>query len=380
MRLSDHLMAECGRTTDIGGIFTKSCAALREAERFELSDDVARAGYNLTKSKPSTLLAALPLSRAPFRKIWLEWRGGLTSAWLKPEQKRPAEWAPDPLKQGCLIEADKSGTRGTMTFAWLHREKPERGGDGDELYTPVNIAPLGALFNWSEDGDARADAMHELERRYPTPGAKRSAAGIIDLAITTRNSKVWTDDEIKAWMERSVFENWGRFANMAKEREALRELDRHTIKFISPHAVSFLEWVASQALQSEQTLERFLKYVVRASWEQDIEGEPPFAETVIAMMNSRNAIEHRSVDLSTLNKSRAKRGRPLFLPYKTTQLRLSQAQTRAFRAGLLTREDAGRHRVRGHFKIRKTGVYWWSPFFRGEPTKQAQRQEYKVAL
>jgi hypothetical protein len=66
------------------------------------------------------------------------------------------------------------------------------------------------------------------------------------------------------------------------------------------------------------------------------------------------------------------------MPYQTTHLRLSQAQTRAFRAGLLTREEAGRHSVRGHFKIRRTGVYWWSPFFRGDPTKLVQRQEYKV--
>lgn len=100
MRLSDHLMAECGGAVDVGGIFTKTCAAIREAERFELSDDVAKACYNLTKSKPTTLLGALPLSRAPYRKLWLEWKGGLTSGMVKPENKRDPAWAPDPLKAG----------------------------------------------------------------------------------------------------------------------------------------------------------------------------------------------------------------------------------------------------------------------------------------
>jgi hypothetical protein len=95
-------------------------------------------------------------------------------------------------------------------------------------------------------------------------------------------------------------------------------------------------------------------------------------------MNSRNAIETRPVDLSGLNRARAKKRRPLFLSYRTTHLRLSQAQQRAFRAGLLSKEDAGRHRVRGHFKIRRTGVYWWSPFFRGDPTKPVKRAEYLV--
>jgi hypothetical protein len=74
-------------------MFTRMCAALREAERFELSDDVARAAYNLTRCKPSTLLAALPMSRASYRKLWIEWRGGLTTDWLKPENRRPKEFA-----------------------------------------------------------------------------------------------------------------------------------------------------------------------------------------------------------------------------------------------------------------------------------------------
>ena len=127
-------------------------------------------------------------------------------------------------------------------------------------------------------------------------------------------------------------------------------------------------------------MQTFLNTVVRDSWEKDIEGEEPFIETVVAMMNSRNAIENRAVDLRGLNKARAKRGRPLFLPYQTTHLRLSQAQERAHRDGMLSREDAGLHRVRGHFKIRKTGLYWWHPFFRGDPAKPVERQQYKVKV
>ncbi|MCD9821231.1 hypothetical protein [Bradyrhizobium japonicum] len=378
MRLSDHLIAECGSARDIGGVYTRMCASLREAERFELSDDVGRAAYNLTKSKPTTLLSALPLCRTPFRKIWLEWRGGLTSEWLRPEQRRPKEWAPDPLKQGCLIETDKTGTRGVMTFAWLHKLNPVRGGAADPLYTPVNIAPLGVMFNWNEDGDAREDAIDELQRRFPTPEDRRSPNGVLQFMLLQRHIKTLSDDEVKAWMERSVFENWGRFAKMPGERQALIELDRHMVKWISPHAVGFVDWTAKMALKSDELLDRFMTYVIKASWEPDIEGEPPYAETVIAMMNSRNAVEHHPADLSALNKSRAKRGRPIFLSYRTTHLRLSQAQQRAFRAGLLTREEAGLHRVRGHFKIRKTGVYWWSPFFRGDPDRALERQEYEV--
>ncbi|MCK1670359.1 hypothetical protein [Bradyrhizobium sp. 150] len=367
-------MLECSGADDIGGIFTSMCAAIREAERFELSDDVARAAYNLTKSKPTTLLSALPMSRAPFRKIWLEWRGGLTSDMVRPGHRRDPSFAPDPLKQGCLIETDESGQRGTMTFAWIHREKPAMfAGTSHSL---ANVAPLGTIFNLQEGANVRDDAKSALLRRWSTE--KDATAAVLDSILHVRYAREMSDEETRQWMETKVFKDWHRFAGLQSERAALRQLGRHEMPFVSPHALGFFRWCADAAMRSEKMLQTFLSDVVGQSWEPDIEGEAPFAETIIAMMNSRNAIEHRPVDLSGLNKARAKRGRPMFLPYRTTHLRLSQAQTRAFRAGLLTREDAGRHRVRGHFKIRKTGIYWWSPFFRGDPTKPLERQEYNV--
>jgi hypothetical protein len=377
LRLSDHLMAEVGGAADIGGIFTNVCAAIREAERFELSDDVGKAAYNLTKSKPTTLLTALPLSRAPYRKMWLEWRGGLTSGMINPENKRDPLWAPDPLKQGVLIETDKTGQRGVMTFCWLHREN-EMKRHAQDWYTPANVAPLGTLFNWDEDGNIFDDAMEDYKRRYPIGKAMLTDPAILELILLKKYTKGMNHDEIKKWMEQSVFTGWQKFAGIESERSALLELGRHAMPFVSPHARGFFDWCAEAAMESEKLLNNFLNIVVSTSWEQDILGEAPFAETVIAMMNSRNAIEHRPVDLAGLNRARAKKKRPLFLPYRTTHLRLSQAQTRAFRAGLLSREDAGRHRVRGHFKIRKTGVYWWSPFFRGDPARPIHRQEYAV--
>jgi len=372
MRLSDHLMLERGGSCDVGGIFTKTCAAILEAERFELTDDVALAAYNLTKSKPTTLLSALPMTRSPYRKMWLEWRGGLTSSMIDPSIKRNALLAPDPLKQGCLIETDANGQYGTMTFAWLHKERPER--IGQDMYSPANVAPLGALFNWADDAVVAKDAMREFNLRYP----KECLEGVMDLAVISRYLKPMTDEVAVKSMERLVFKGWQKLAHNPGERRAFMQLEKHVMPWIVPHAHGFFQWVCEQLKDQPDKVGSFLNEIVLKSWEPDIEGEPPMIETVIAMMNSRNAIETRPVDLTGLNRARAKKRRPLFLSYRTTHLRLSQAQQRAFRAGLLSKEDAGRHRVRGHFKIRRTGVYWWSPFFRGDPTKPVKRAEYLV--
>lgn len=372
MRLSDHLMLECGGEADVNGIFTRTCATIREAQRFELSDNVARAAYTLTKSKPTTLLSALPLSRTPYRKIWLEWTGGLMD--VKPENRRDEMFAPNPLKQGALIESDASGQRGVMTFCWLHRERPGITARG--LYSPANIGPLGVMFNWDEHGDVFADARNDYQRRHAV--CNSSTGAILEALLIAKYTRHMSDETAKAWMEQSAFKEWRRFAALASEREAFVKLERHTVPFVSPHARGFLEWCGKGVLRSEELLRRFMNDIVVRSWEADIMGEAPFVETVVAMFNSRNATQHNPVDLSRLNKARAKRGKPALLSYHTTELRLSQAQTRAFRAGLMSREEAGRHTVRGHFKIRKTGVYWWSPFERGDPTRRLQRDEYRV--
>jgi hypothetical protein len=380
LRLSDHIIAEIGQTNDVEGIFANMAKSVRQAERFELSDDVAIAAYRLTQSKPTTLLKALPLTRAPFRKMWFEWRGGASTrtGWIPPENRRDESIAPDPIKQGALVETDETGQRGIMTFAWVHKTKPER--VGDVTYSPVNISPLGTLFNWQQDAVIALDAMAALRQRYPTETERIQPAALLDLLLTTRYSRKLSDDDLKKWMERSWFQDWARHAKNPDEREALRELGNHAMPFVSPHGVGFTGWCAGRALTNEKMMNTFLNSVVAQSWEKDIEGESPMIETIIAMMNSRNPpLEHRFVDLTALNKSRTKMKRPTFLPYRTTHLKLSQAQARAFRAGIMTREEAGLHSVRGHFKIRKSGVFWWSPFYRGLPGKEVERKEYVVS-
>ncbi len=114
------------------------------------------------------------------------------------------------------------------------------------------------------------------------------------------------------------------------------------------------------------------------NWEEDIRGEAQFIQCVLAMLNSRNAVEHKMVDLSKINKSRRKRGQSEFASYSITQLAISRGQARVGASHGMNREAMRQHLVRGHFKIRKTGVYWWSPFVRGDASKPLPRREYNV--
>jgi hypothetical protein len=100
-------------------------------------------------------------------------------------------------------------------------------------------------------------------------------------------------------------------------------------------------------------------------WYDDVTGEFPFAEAFIALLNSRQGLERTREDLTRLNRKRQKSGKRPLCEFVTTRLDLSRGQAARHMASGMSREAARRHLVRGHFKVRKSGIYWWTPFMRG---------------
>lgn len=169
-----------------------------------------------------------------------------------------------------------------------------------------------------------------------------------------------------------------KYANDPKEVEALRQGHRYMLPGISPHGVRMLVTMMANALDGDDlqsVLDNFLA---------DIQGEGPFMQCFLAMLNSRNCIEREPVDFERLNKARFKRGKPALMNYTKTKLVLSRAQARVADADGMSRETARQHLVRGHFKIRTSrkgggGVFWWSPHLRGDGRRGTmKRAEYEV--
>ena len=99
----------------------------------------------------------------------------------------------------------------------------------------------------------------------------------------------------------------------------------------------------------------------------DWPGEVPFWASILALVNSRNAIELKMVDNTLWNRKRAKRGQKPFVDYRVCHLRVPKALRNTI--GVVGNEPGGKkafHYVSGHFKVRKTGIYWWQPHSRGD--------------
>jgi hypothetical protein len=366
MNLADYIVAAPGTVFDLFKSMTNLASTIRHAERFEMSDDVVKACAQLVDSKPSTLLAALPMCRLPYNTMWIEYRGGINA-----ERNTRDASAPIPLRQGFLIESDGSGQVGCSTLAWIHREKLEIDCPEAPFTTPFAV-----YFDWRPDGDVRdvvREAHEKMLEKYP--------AGSIDRLLLERTirwiegiflSTSTAEETSRFFMLRS---GWQEFADNQTEIEAMRRSETHMAAGISPHGADLLiGTMAAGAFNDPKEVRKMLQ-----NWLSDIQGEGVFMECFLAMLNSRNVIKNEAIDLSRLNKARKKRGKSPLLNYTKTKIVLSKARSNAASAQGIDHETARQHLVRGHFKIRRTGVFWWSPFIRGDIRKgTVEREEYEV--
>lgn len=119
----------------------------------------------------------------------------------------------------------------------------------------------------------------------------------------------------------------------------------------------------------------------------DVSYEIGVAFSALACLNARNV---KAIDIeapSQLNKKRLKNGKAPFFEYKVLDIflgdKVRQAQSGAgkrVRSALEHWMKSGTklHAVRGHFKVRKTGIFWWSNFYRGNSGKGEVTKDYNM--
>jgi hypothetical protein len=113
--------------------------------------------------------------------------------------------------------------------------------------------------------------------------------------------------------------------------------------------------------------------LARSDWA----GETAYLLAVIGLMNTRNLADAVPADLTKLNKSRVRRGRPAFFEHHTLKIRV-RYKNRPIANGGTHHESPRGHYVTGHWKVRKSGIYFWKPFARGDFGKGKVTKEYIV--
>lgn len=328
--LATAICDESGSKSDraMGGCYSAMAAYLRKSERFVFSDECMHAAWDVSQGKPSSLLSALDMVRAPFKETWLEWNGGSYGV----GERGNKYGTPVPERVGAHIQAlDDDMRRIGITFAWRHAGKP------------ISICPVGIVANW-----------HDKWR-----------LGAIKYASES-------DDQFRRRAKSLVPARRAKWLDSDEELKALRELSERQTPAINPYMKEYFEAAERRGSQAQ----------VRSMFDQamrDIEGEGSVVFALLCLMNSRNCVETAVGDQRAERQSRRARGKKPPLSYSTVTINLSRRDQRIAEGVGATPAEIREHIVRGHFKVRRTGVFWWRPFFRGDAEiGRVERTGYRV--
>jgi hypothetical protein len=350
VRLADQVLAAVGVQNDPGDMIANMARSIAKAQCFEISEDVYRACTAVCTSKPSSIASAIHLARLPYPKIWVER--------LSPPGLKCGDGCVIPTRSGFL--AEQSGADPavyTLTWVWFF---PEHSG--------VDITPLSI-------GVSLPTIRANLDRPWdmPAPPPVEFEAGLAhleeyigpDVTISPRElaAILNKNPESKAWH------------NLSEEELQVR-LKIQFFDIITPSNVAYMRTAKAQATDTE-----FGGLLDTAT--NNLKGERLVALAFLLMLNSPNALDRQPrEDLSKLNRARAKAGktRPL-QEFIVTRLRLPKWVTTDRGDGKVGAAARAAHLVRGHFKVRRTGVFWWSPYLWGKGLQeQQQRKVYAVSM
>ena len=346
---NEYLRKSIGGTT-WDAVYAPVQETLEAAKSFDVTEDCMIPLVTVALGRPDNIIKGLPLLRPPFPKTWIEYNysarqsaielvHGLTTSIPHSHPDRIT----DIKRLGFLVEEVDEGLL-CISFSWAPRDKKR----------PPEPCPIGYLFD-------------------TTPDRRHSLAPPIDEDVFKKHQEAY---EAK---KKEIAPDLETVRYGAEQIRAGAEMDSRTA-FITPQHLVPLKNEIERLVEINMgrpltDREREEMYAATMS---DLETELNYALSMILLLNSKNAIEQEDVNNAKINRARQRRGkRPLKDQTKVT-LRLSRVQkNRAGEAGQ-TREAMREHLCRGHFKVRKTGVFWWNAHVRGAGSRLEQRYEVRT--
>jgi hypothetical protein len=299
---------------------------VREAVPFVLDQDAVAMACNVALSKPSSILSALPWIRLPFRSIFIEWSSEEARTAMRdlgsPLKKAPSDFV-HVERVGFLLTQGET-PEAPVTIDYIHRDRTGSGGP-----SLTDVAPVQLRFVRPTD---LPDNLDEIAMMFAQSAKDDDATGRVRNHLelmTTDPYEAACDDAIRACI------SWVPHPDMAPVARSLKS-------FMGDGKVAEIE--RNQAMEAL----RHIKLVLIPA---------------LILLNARNAVTIEDVPApEKLNKKRAKEGKAPLLGHRIVRLRLDGARAKSS----IAKNGGGESNirgtlVRGHFKIRKTGIFWWSP-------------------
>ncbi|MCS4089919.1 hypothetical protein [Rhizobium sp. BK176] len=303
-----------------------------KASAYVLDQNATAMCANVFFSRPSSILNALGFVRLPMETVWIEYSNIATrEAFAKLGNDN--KWAEGSvlIERSGLLLTQKDGAIDMEALAQFRKD------DGRI------IELLTAKCRFDTTPGIKSDPT---ERRTPMKtdhGATGQAKKYYDLLARDEN-ELAAKDELRRRFSGSLHADWVALVSM------IPGIESQLRTTLSGHISDIFNMFSTQVLPS------------------------------LILMNCRNAVEQEFVPApAKLNKARRAKGRPEIGPYHIVKLKLRPKVRRMYEQNGYSGVQISGGLVVGHFKVRRTGVYWWSGHLRrGGPASNAPRTVHMV--
>ena len=334
---------------------------IAKAERFVIGNEVMEGALSVARKRPTSIIQAWDFVRPPFDRVWLEWDfRAFARARDEGDFESNNPMRPQPGRVGWLIERVGQGKdykAYSATFAWGHHVV-------DGVSRP-NVASFGVNFyTGTRPEEMPRERKDELLRR----AGEYFGIKLGEPPPATTNEML---EALKS--KKAVYQCPPEIAEAEAMCEVTRRLQLGACSYRMELILQLRKKFDSGEISKQQMDE-----ISKAALE-DIEGEPIYLSALLILLNSKNATQVSDPQtFDALNKKRKRFGKKPILSFSDVDVRIGSPSTAG---GQSSEERAAmrRHWVRGHFKVRKTGCFWWSPYARGSAEAgEVRHRQYNV--
>lgn len=305
---------------------------LEKSNKFRLEDRTVFAAQRISDRKPSNIVGCLPFARLPFKHTWIEYSVQNSDPLKEVVTKCGLLYCgfDDKLNSGTII----------LFFKCIPNKK-----------LALNLHSL--AFDWSGHRGLRAH-----QANYHDQSALSFA-----LDIGSNSAKDWPDPKEAEAATHLSCDIYGMEMNELSDKGQWFEPFHRGVN------------KAGEVLVDKDKFLKALNFSIDVA-----NAQMPMSLACILLINCRAGVAIEAADLSRLNTKRlARKARPLY-EHKTVTLDIFKQRPASDRQGRpgRARDDLRAHMVMGHFKKRKTGVFWWSPHVRGDASIGWIDKDYEV--
>lgn len=310
-------------------------ARIAKSQIYVMDKDAVAMAASVSLSKPSTIVAALPYVKLPFENgTWLEFDNGQSRqsmADLGSPLLQHERGVSRIERSGFLLRTDRDG----LVFDYVHSDITTDAGR-----KIIDLAPVRGRFSLIPDDDAELTPGWHPFRDIPAGTTNRVKKHLELISSDPREHAAQVD-----LLNRF---DWRSHPDMTAVREAMSGMVGET------------RTTTIEEDQADEMRRLFMMIILPA----------------LILLNCKNAVETEYHEVSAkLNKNRIAKKKPPLAEYHIVKMRLSPRFERSVSRNSASGEVRSTRAalVAGHFKIRKNGIFWWSPHARAGYGKPATR-------